>query len=133
MILRRSLLLSGAALLASSLPAMARSRRNDPVQMFDTDHDGTLDLDEVKKAAAATFDRLDSDHDGTLDRRELRGRLAAREFAAADPDHDRTLTRDEYLAVVEQRFHAADRDKDGTLDGKELTSGAGRRLLRLLR
>jgi Ca2+-binding EF-hand superfamily protein len=65
--------------------------------------------------------------------RELKGRLTAKELAAADPDHDGTLTLDEYLAIVEQRFNAADPDKDGTLDAKELKSHAGRALLRLLR
>jgi Ca2+-binding EF-hand superfamily protein len=87
----------------------------------------------VKKAAAALFAKLDPDHDGTLDARELRGRLTAKELAAADPDRDGTLTLDEYLAVVEQRFNAANPDKDGTLDAKELNSRAGRALLRLLR
>jgi len=101
--------------------------------MFDLDADGTLDLGEVKKAAAGLFAQLDHDHDGTLDRRELAGRLSAREFAAADPDHDGTLTMDEYLAVVEKRFNAANLDGDGTLDAKELRTPAGRALLRLLK
>ena len=125
---RRSILLISAAFLATSANAAAR----DPIKMFDTDADGTLDLMEVKKVAAALFARLDRDHDGTLDRRELAGRLNAREFAAADPDHDGTLSLDEYLAVVEQRFHAADPDGDSTLDAKELSTPAGRALLRLL-
>jgi Ca2+-binding EF-hand superfamily protein len=103
------------------------------VKMFDTDNDGTLDLAEVKKAAATLFAKLDPDHDGTLDARELRGRLTAKELAAADPDHDGTLTLDEYLSVVEQRFKAADPDNDGTLDAKELKSRKGQALLRLLR
>ena len=132
MLSRRSILLISAAFLAGQL-AVAWLRRADPIKMFDTDADGTLDLDEVKKAAAALFARLDPDHDGTLDRRELAGRLSARELAAADPDHDGTLTLDEYLAVVEQRFNAANRDRDGTLDAKELGTPAGRALLRLLR
>jgi Ca2+-binding EF-hand superfamily protein len=130
--LRRTFL-SGALLCAACLPAIARSRRADPVRTFDTDNDGTLDLDEVKKAASATFDKLDRDHDGTLDRRELSGRLSAHEFRAADADHDGTLTKDEYLRVVEQRFQAADRDRDRTLDGKELASRRGAALLRLMR
>jgi Ca2+-binding EF-hand superfamily protein len=112
--------------------ALAAPRGN-PIKMFDTDSDGTLDLAEVKKAAAALFARLDPDHDGTLDRRELAGRLSAKELAAADPDHDGTLTLDEYLAVVEQRFRAANPDGDGTLDAKELNTPAGRALLRLLK
>ncbi|WP_029582690.1 EF-hand domain-containing protein [Bradyrhizobium sp. URHD0069] len=131
MISRRSILFAVATLFGGSLPAVAGSRRVNPVRVYDTDNDGTLDLGEVKKPASALFTRLDRDHDGTVDRRELAGRL--RELAAADPDNDGTLTEDQYLAVVEQRFNAANPDKDGTLDAKELNSGAGRALLRLLR
>ena len=121
-----------AAAVAFCGPALAKGRAN-PIKMFDTDNDGTLDLAEVKKAASAMFARLDPDRDGTLDARELRGRLSARDLAAADPDHDGTLTLNEYLAVVEQRFNAANPDKDGTLDAMELISPAGRVLLRLLK
>ena len=135
MISRRSVvsILALATLSFASLPALAGSRRGDPVRMFDTDNDGTLDLAEAKKAASALFARLDRDHDGTLDKRELAGRLSAKELAAADPDHDGTLTADEYLAVVEQRFNAANPDRDGTLDSRELRTKAGQALLRLLK
>jgi Ca2+-binding EF-hand superfamily protein len=133
MLSRRSILLISTAFLtagaSSAIPAWAA----DPIKMFDLDSDGTLDLGEVKKAAANLFARLDRDHEGTLDKRELGGRLSARELAAADPDHDGTLSLDEYLAVVEKRFNAANRDGDGTLDAKELRSPAGRALLRLLK
>jgi Ca2+-binding EF-hand superfamily protein len=129
MISRRTALLNILVLgsvLGAGLPAFGEARRPSTIQKFDTDNDGTLDLNEVKKAGSALFDKLDRDHDGTLDRRELRGRLSAKEFAAADPDKDGTLTKDEYLAVVEQRFKAADPDNDGTLDAKELSNPAGR-------
>ena len=76
-----------AAAVAFSGPALAKDRA-DPIKMFDSDNDGTLDLAEVKKAASAMFAKLDPDRDGTLDARELRGRLSAKELAAADPDHD---------------------------------------------
>jgi Ca2+-binding EF-hand superfamily protein len=133
MISRRSILLISTGFLAAeTIPALA-AEAHDPIKAFDLDSDGTLDLGEVKKAAADLFARLDPDHDGTLDKRELAGRLSARELAAADPDHDGTLTLDEYLAVVEKRFHAANRDNDGTLDAKELRTPAGHALLRLLR
>jgi len=125
------LVIAGA--MALSGPAWAASRGADPIKMFDPDHDGTLDLGEVKSAASAMFAKLDPDHDNTLDARELRGRLSAKELAAADPDHDGTLTLNEYLAVVEQRFNAANPDNDGTLDAKELKSPAGRALLRLMK
>jgi Ca2+-binding EF-hand superfamily protein len=135
MISRRTALLNILAvggLLDASFPVFGQARRPNTIQKFDTDNDSTLDLNEVKKTGDALFDKLDRDHDGTLDRRELRGRLSAKEFAAADPDKDGTLTKDEYLAVVEQRFKAADPDNDGTLDAKELSDPAGRALLRLL-
>jgi Ca2+-binding EF-hand superfamily protein len=132
---RRFMLLAmmAGALALGHWPASAASRPANPVAMFDTDNDGTLDLMEVKKAASALFAKLDRDHDGTVDKRELAGRLSAKELAAADPDHDGTLTLDEYLAVVEQRFNAANPDTDGTLDAKELHTKAGRALLRLLK
>jgi Ca2+-binding EF-hand superfamily protein len=133
MLSRRSILSISAALLAGGSDTALAASRGNPIKMFDTDADGTLDLAEVKKAATALFARLDPDHDGTLDRRELTGRMSARELAAADPDHDGTLTLDEYLAVVEHRFNAANPDGDGTLDAKELNTPAGRALLRLLR
>jgi Ca2+-binding EF-hand superfamily protein len=133
MLSRRSILLISAAFLAEGSDTALAASRDNPIKMFDTDGDGTLDLAEVKKAATALFAKLDPDHDGTLDRRELAGRLSARELAAADPDHDGTLTLDEYLAVVEQRFNAANPDGDGTLDAKEMNTRAGRALLKLMR
>jgi Ca2+-binding EF-hand superfamily protein len=135
MLSRRAILhtLTAGTLIGFGLPALGKSHRVDPVRMFDTDNDGSIDLEEAKKAASACFDTLDRDHDGTIDRHELKGRLSAKEFAAADPDHDGTLTKDEYLAVVEQRFKAANLDNDGTLDAREFETGAGEALLRLLR
>ncbi|MEJ0073846.1 MAG: calcium-binding protein [Alphaproteobacteria bacterium] len=130
MISRRTVSISLATLAAFRVvPAWAAPKS----VMFDTDNDGTVDLAEAKKAASALFDQIDRDKDGTLDKRELRGRLSAKELAAADPDKDGTLTKEEYLAVVEQRFKAADPDNDGTLDAKELRSRAGRALVRLLK
>jgi Ca2+-binding EF-hand superfamily protein len=102
------------------------------LRTIDTDNDGTIDLNEAKAAAARVFDRLERDNDGTLDARELKGRLSAKEFAAADPDHDGTLTKDEYLALVEQRFKAANTDADDTIDAKEFGSKAGHALQRLV-
>jgi hypothetical protein len=115
-----------------ALPALPGSDR-DLLAGLDTDHDATVSLDEAKKAAKVMFDKLDRDHDGTVTGRELRGRLSAREFAAADADKDGTISKDEYLAVVGQRFKAADTDNDGTLTRRELRSKAGRQLLLLLR
>jgi Ca2+-binding EF-hand superfamily protein len=63
----------------------------------------------------------------------LRGRLNAKDFAAADPDNDGTLDRNEFLALVEKRFKAADPDNGGTIDAKELKGAAGRSLVPLLK
>src|SRR4051794_19337584 len=71
-----------------------------PKMQFDTDNDGTLDLDEVKAAAGAAFDKLDRDHDGTLDKKELRGRIGKDMMGDADPDNDGTVSRDEYVGLA---------------------------------
>ena len=124
-----------AALSVAFYPVLPALPASDPDLLagLDTDNDGTVSVDEAKKAAQVVFDKLDRDHDGTLTGRELRGRLSAKEFTAADADKDGTLSKDEYLAVVEQRFKAADTDNDGTLTRRELRSKAGRQLLLLLR
>jgi Ca2+-binding EF-hand superfamily protein len=111
----------------------AAGKAGGSAQALDTDHDGTVDLNEVKTAASAAFDRLDRNHDGKLDRRELKGRLNAKELAAADTDHDGNLTKDEFTAAAESRFKAVDVDNNGTLDAKELSSRSGKSLQRLVR
>jgi Ca2+-binding EF-hand superfamily protein len=121
--------LMGGAFVAS-VPAHAEKSA---IKALDTDNDGTLDLDEVTKAAQAVFDRLNKDQDDTLDIKELGGRVKGKEFAAADPDNDKTLSKEEYLAVVTKLFKQADTEGDGKLDAKELSSKAGRALLRLIR
>jgi hypothetical protein len=63
------------------------------LKAWDTDHDGTVDSAEAKKAAEAKFDSLDTDHDGTLDMKEMTG-----------------------TGVHEMTFKKADMDKDGTID-----------------
>ena len=68
MISRRSILLISAGFLAGGSAASAAASRGNPIKMFDTDNDGTIDLAEAKKAASALFARLDRDHDGTLTR-----------------------------------------------------------------
>src|SRR5437879_3975623 len=98
-------------------------------QAMNRDNDGTLDLDEIKRAASKKFGELDRNHTGTLSREQLgRLRLSRKDFVAADSDKDGTLTRDEYLALVEQRFKAADADHSGTLSLKEFHSRAGHQL-----
>jgi Ca2+-binding EF-hand superfamily protein len=114
------------------MPAQAAGVNVDAfIRQWDADHDGTLSLEEVKKAASARFDALDRDHDGTLDRRELGATMSPRELREADLAKDRKLDKNEYLTMVEKRFQAADQNRDGKLDKKELNSPAGKSLLRL--
>jgi Ca2+-binding EF-hand superfamily protein len=134
MISRRSVILAAIGGLAGTTIATSAfaKKRQSPVAQFDTDHDGTVDLAEAKKAAGDVFDKLDTDKDGTIDIKELKGRLSRNDFTSADPDKDKTLSKDEYLAVVEQRFKAADADNDGTISAAEFRTRAGRALLRLM-
>jgi Ca2+-binding EF-hand superfamily protein len=128
---RQAIAMAVTALIGAVTPAWAKN--STLVGQFDTDNDGTVDLNEAKKAGGDMFDKLDADKDGTLDRKELHGRLSGKEFAAADTDKDGTVSKDEYLAVVEQRFKAADIDHDGTLSHSEFHTPKGRALTRLLR
>jgi len=117
---------------AVTLPAQAAGITADAfIRKWDADHDGTLSLEEVKKAAGARFDALDRNHDGSLDRRELGATMSPQQLRQADLAKSGTLDKNEYLALVEQRFQAADSNRDGKLDKKELNSHAGRALLRL--
>lgn len=128
---RKAFTMALTALLGVATPALAATKTG-PAAPFDTDNDGTIDIDEAKKAASALFDKLDTDQDGTLDVKELKGRLTQKEFTAADQDNDGTLSKDEYLALVEKRFKAADPDNDGTVSTAELKTTAGRSLRQLL-
>jgi Ca2+-binding EF-hand superfamily protein len=100
------LLIASATVLAVAIaPAFAASTL---MSELDTDHDGTIDLNEVNAAAIAKFTQLDRNHDGML-------------------------SQSEYLALVDEMFKAADKDHDGTLDEEELQSVPGRLLHRLLK
>lgn len=78
------------------------------------------------------FSRIQLSRNGTLDRRELRGRVDAKEFAAADPDKDGTLTKDE----TSRSWRSASRPSTPTMTAPsrptKLRTKAGRALLRLL-
>jgi Ca2+-binding EF-hand superfamily protein len=128
---RKAIVVAITSLIGAATPALARTKKS-PVERFDTDHDGTVDLAEAKKAAADLFDKLDTDKDGTLNIKELKGHLSRKDFTAADLDKDKTLSKDEYLAIVEQRFKSADTDGDGSVSAAEFRTPAGRALARLL-
>lgn len=131
------LLAQGAAPPAASSNAPLTRRpeelQADPMRAFDIDKDGTLDLAEVKSAAAARFDELNPDQDDSLDEREAAPVLQGEAFRQADGNGDGKVSKAEYLAYVERMFLLANPDKDGTLDRAELNSEAGRALMRLLR
>jgi EF hand domain-containing protein len=129
----RRTLLAGASstFIGLSLdPVFAASKAK---MKYDTDNDGTLDLNEVKSAAGAAFDKLDRDKDGTLDKKELGARISKDMMGDADPDKDGTVSKDEYVGLAEKLFKAADTDNEGTLDAKELRSKAGQQLMKLLK
>src|SRR6266540_6389774 len=134
MVTRRMIIIGPLAVgaLAGGVPVLAAPKRSRTLQLLDPDNDGTVDLNEAKKAASALFDRLDRNRSGTLNKRELGGRVTPQEFAVADSAKDGTLSKTEYLTVVEKRFKAVDSNNDGKLTEKELRSYPGRALLRLL-
>lgn len=105
----------------------------DPIQAFDINKNGRLELAEVKSAAAARFDELNPDQDDKLDAREAGSVLQGEAFRKADTDGDSTVSKAEYLAYVETMFELANPDKDGSLDKAELDTEAGRALIKLLR
>jgi Ca2+-binding EF-hand superfamily protein len=129
-----ALLLSGMAFLAAPLVYSASSHAlaASALTAADTDSDGTLDLNEVKAAAAAEFDKLDTDKDGTIDAKEADDHVDQANFAAADSDKDGTLTKDEYVALAASLFKSANPDGDNTVDANELHSDAGTALGRAI-
>jgi Ca2+-binding EF-hand superfamily protein len=127
------LVMAGGLMSATAAPAdTTPDDQGSVMQKIDTDHDGSVSLDEAKKAAIAKFDTLDTDKEGTLDANELTGILGRNDLIKADKDKDKTLDKAEFLALVEKLFAAADKDKDGTLDAKELSTEQGRALVALL-
>ena len=131
---RRHLLLFGLASCVTASATFARGGgRPGSFAALDRDADGTIDLDEAKRAAELLFQHLDPHRTGKLNRAQLgRRRLTVAEFSSADRDHDGTLDKNEYLALVERQFQAADVDHDGTVSRAEFGSRSGLPLRRLL-
>lgn len=130
---RRQLLLFGLASWIAAPAAFARGGRPSSFSGIDRDADGTIDLNEAKRAAELKFQSLDRRRTGKLSRAQIgRRRVRLTEFSWADRDHDGTLDKNEYLALVERQFKAADVDHDGTVDRDEFRSRSGLPLRRLL-
>jgi len=132
---RRQVLLWGLLMAGFMAPSSALARGGGPASFaaIDRNRDGTINLDEAKRAAERAFRRLDRRRVGQLSRAQLGPRrLTVAQFSWADRDHDGTLTMNEYLALVEREFRAADRNRDGTVSRAEFHSRDGLPLRRLL-
>ena len=101
------------------------------LERYDTDHDGSLSLEEIKKAAIERFKTLDRKHRGRLTRSQLAGLLSFQQFRKADKDKTRTIDQQEFVAIGQDLFHKADAEHVGRLDKKELGTGPGKALRRL--
>ena len=137
---RTAALAQGAPVTTPSVKAAAdlpkrrpEEAQADPLQAFDINKNGKLELAEVKSAAAARFDELNPDQDDSLDEQEAGSVLQGAAFRQADTDGNGTVSKAEYLAYVERMFEAANPDKDGSLERMELDTEAGQALLVLLR
>ena len=102
-----------------SVPAVHAEDVPSAMKVIDTDHDGTIDLAEAKKAGMAIFNATDKDKDGTIDRKEGTAMMPA------DADKDGTVDKSEYEKAIEAAFKKADTENDGKVDEKELASPAG--------
>ena len=96
--------------------------------------DGTLSLQQADKAAESHFKALDTNHDGTVDQQEIvPAGVSTAEFTAADvPDKDKKIQKEEYMTIVKKKFAAADSSGNNKLTKSELNSEAGQKLIKLL-
>lgn len=101
--------------------------------MKDHGSNDTLTLEQANKAAESHFGRLDTDHDGTVDKNELiPAGVSDKDFTFIDPDKDNLVQKDEYLHLIKQKFDTADRDHNNKLTKDELNSEDGQSLMRLI-
>jgi hypothetical protein len=132
----RSVLVPAALCLVLLAPAAAdaagRKAAPPALAQLDADHSGTVNLDEVKKAADARFDALDTDHDGKLETKELNGLVSPRAFKKVDTDNDGTLDKAEFESIATYHFQKADKAQNGKLDVTEMKSYQGKALAKLL-
>ena len=101
------------------------------LDLFDTDGNGTVSLEEITAEEGRLFVAADVDGDGTLSVDEFRRRghlfqqlRATTIFDMMDVNGDRTLTKDEITAPSARWFGRYDLNEDGAMDAEEVP-GAG--------
>ena len=99
---------------------------------LDTDKDGFLTLEEIRKEVDKTFSGFDMNKDGKLTRDEYSGRGTAVRSALAGfvkghsdeiSDKDGTITRQSLLDAMTKMFEKADRKKSGKISKSDASQG----------
>jgi Ca2+-binding EF-hand superfamily protein len=119
------------AILLALAPVAALAQTG--LEPFDTDHSGTMDIEEAETRGREVFRALDANKDGSLSGAELAGRLDDTAFADYDSNSSKSLDRSEYAKAIGIEFRNADGDGNSRLDADELKSEPGAKLLRLIR
>lgn len=113
-----------AALALCAGTASAQQRAYDPRQAFketDTNHDGSVELDEFSARLTDVFFMGDVNKDGKLSKEEYDAVVVIREdFSAADHDKDGFVSRNEFIATRLPLFKQADKNGDGVLSEQEV-------------
>lgn len=112
-------------------------KRFNPFARFDQDGDGKVLLKDLPAHAQSHLSVADSNHDGTLTLDEFRAgkkQLRAEFEKRADTNHDGKVTADERSAVMkahlDERFNAEDKNHDGALSADEVGKEKFEHLLR---
>jgi Ca2+-binding EF-hand superfamily protein len=115
-----------AALGLFAANAGAQQRAYDPKQAFqetDTNHDGSIELDEFSARLIDVFFMGDTNKDGKLSKEEYDAVVVIREdFSAADHDKDGFVSRTEFIRARLPLFQQADKNEDGVLSLEEVTT-----------
>ncbi|MBI3903951.1 MAG: EF-hand domain-containing protein [Nitrosomonadales bacterium] len=125
----------GAFILAQREQAVSRMRKEneDVFHGLDTNNDGSISLEEAKKAKASlvvdSFAVIDSNKDGKLSPQEMAAFLRMRReqiarFQAADMDHNRSLSKSEAETFPELKkdFDKIDANHDGQISLEEINT-----------